>query len=617
MPSRWATLPLLFLLPLVWRAGLRLVRAATGDERLSRFLAPAAALAMWLLGVHAAGLWSHSFYVGLTVGTLLPAAFGVGPLRARGAPSPAPAPSGRTSVWIWVGMLAAVALLVGPELYYSKHDECLLTGHVSIPAEIQNGVYPPRHLTFPAYELRYHYAIDLLDAAVSTLLGRADIQLTVHALALVLWGYSFCLYWLVGERVVGGPASGPVTATCVLFAGGAPYFCRPLEPLVSYLTSSCKAGGTWITPPFASNFLQHPWSLGMPLLAAVLLVVPSTPRAEAWRRRWLLLGLLAVALSFSQVVLFVCVVPALVVAGSVDGLRPSLPRLWRLLVWGASVLLVARLLHGFFAPTAEPSEGKIELHPFWLDVRAREWFAWHAQALGALLPIGVVGLLVLRARTHGMLLGLLALEGLIVRNLFRYTLSWDIVKFSMVSQVALAVLAAAALAPAISQPQRRWRALGAAGLLACTFFGFAWPLSLTWLHGQGPFLLQPGAHDCLPPRPTGADEGAIAFLRSRVQAGEGVFRSQGADAYAVYGGLPQPTADWGVRTFGFGKALFDDRRRMMALPDDPGVYLGQGFRWLVLGPDDGPRADIARRLTDDGRAERVAEFPPLTIYRLR
>jgi hypothetical protein len=610
MPSRWLPVPLVVLLPLVGRAGLALARAATGDERLARFLAPAAALAAWVLGIHVVGLATHSFYAGLFAGTLLPAALGAWLWRAPPAPA---APGERTSAWLWVGMLAAVAVMVGPEIYYSKHDECLVTGHVSLPAEMQNGVYPPRHLAFPSYELRYHYATDLVTAAVSSLLGRAAIQPTVHVLTLVLWAYCFCLCWQLGERLVGGRASGPVTAACVLFAGGAPFSCQPVAPLVDHLRSLCKVGGTWITPPFGSNFVQHPWSLGMPLFAALLLFTTRRGRADVAPWGWVLLSVLAAALSLSQAVLFVCLVPALVVAGSLEGGRISLRALGRFLAWAAAMAVAARLLHGFFAPTAEPSEGKIELHPFWLDVSASGWALWNLQALGALLPLGVLGLFFVRAQR--VLLGLLAAGGLVVRNLFRYSLSWDIVKFSMVSQVALALLAAAALSTALSR--RGWRVAGAAGLGACTFFGLAWPLSLTWTHPPQAFLLVRGAHDCLPAEPAGADRDAIAFLRDRVQAGEGVFRSRGADAYAVYGGLPQPSTDWGVRAFGFGKALYEARRRMMELPDDPGVYLAQGFRWVVLGPEDGARAaEMARQWVNDGRAELAAQFPPLGVYRL-
>ncbi|MGH7435415.1 MAG: hypothetical protein ACRENE_07050, partial [Polyangiaceae bacterium] len=323
MPNRWLTVPLLVLMPFVARAGLGLAREATSDERLSRVLAPALALAAWLVAVHTTGLVTHSFYAGLGVGTAIVAASSVA-LARRGKPAAAIAGPGASEVasapalWMWAGAAAAMAILAGPEIFYAKHDECLIVGHLSLPAEMLNGVYPPRHLAFPSFELRYHYGTDLLTAAVSALLGRLDVRFTLHALTLLLWGYSFVLFWVLGERLIGGRASGPITATCVLFAGGAPYFCRPLDPIVPYLTSDCREAGIWITPPFVSSFLQHPWTLGMPLFGAALLLVVHFGSDLPAVRGAAVLALVVVGLALAQAVLFVCLVPCLVVTGAFE-----------------------------------------------------------------------------------------------------------------------------------------------------------------------------------------------------------------------------------------------------------------------------------------------------------
>jgi hypothetical protein len=611
VPPRWATIPLLLLLPLVWRAAYALAVGATRDLRLARFLSPGVALAGWLLAIHVAGLVARSFGVGLFVGTLLLAAAGLASLRVRSPGGAGSEPAQRTSRWMWLGVLLVAPLVLAPELWWSKHDECLLTGHLSIPAEIQNGIYPPRHITFPVHELRYHYGIDLAAAALSSVLGRLDIPTTVHGLALLLWGYSFCLFWLLGERLVGtteARASGPVTAVCVLFAGGAPYFCRPTSPPLDYLTSMCTAGGTWITPPLVSSFLQHPWSLGVPLFAIVLLLTARFAEAGTSPAGWVLLSLVVLVLSFSQAVLFLCVVPALVAAGALaPGQAPTvrLRRVALLVAWGAAMVLVARALHGFFARVAEPSEGRLEFHPFWLDASPREWLAWHAQGFGALLPLGIAGFFVLRGQPR-VLLAILAAGSLLVRDLFRYVPGWNIVKFSVVTQIVLALSAAAALCWAFARP--RLRVPAAAGLLACTFFGFAWPLALAASRPQ---------RGCVPDAPSAADRAAIELLRGRVGAGEGVFRSEGADAYAMLGGLPQPTWDWGAERFGFAQHLFDERRRLLAHPTDLDALKSQGFRWLVVGPRDGSLRPAVQQWIEDGRAERVADLPPLVVVRLR
>ena len=600
MPSRWAAVPLCLLLPLLWRAGLALVRLATSDVLLARVLAPGVALAMWLLATHAFGLVAHSFYLGLYAGTAVPAALGLWSLRRK---LPAELSTERTTPWMWLGALVSVGLLVGPVLW-SKHDECLLVGHVSIPNEIENGVYPPRHLTFPNYELRYHYGVDLAAAAVSSVLGRLDVYTTVHLLALALFGYAFCLYWLLGERLIGGRAAGPVTATCVLFAGGAPYFCRSAHNATDYWTSVCIRGPTWITPPMTSNFLQHPWSLGLLLFAMIFLVLIRLGPALPSRWGWLLLGLLTAILSLAQTTLFICIIPCIVAAGSLEGRRPSAGRLARYVGWAVAMIVAARLLHGFLAPTAEPAQGRLGYHPFWSETTPREFLLWHLEGLGALLPLGLAGFFFLRSQR--VLLGLLAGGGLLVRDLFKYWPGWNIVKFSMVSQLALAILAAAVLTAALSR--RRWWPLGIAGLVGCTFFGFAWSMALT---------VKLPTRNCLPHAPTGADEAAITFVRQRVAGGEGVFRSENADVYAILGGLPQPSWDWGTRGFGFSDSLYAERQRVLDHPDDLDALRNQGFRWLVLGPHDARALAAARRWTDEGRAELAAEFPPLMVYRLR
>jgi hypothetical protein len=618
MPGRWIGVPLVLLLPLVWRAGLALVRLATGDARLARFLAPGVALSLWLLGVHAAGLLTHSFYVGLYVGTALPAALGVASFWLdRPIDRSAEAHTERTPWWMWPCAAGAVALMFGPTLW-NKHDECMILGHLSIPAEMLDGVYPPRHLTFPAYELRYHYGIDLAGAVVCAVLGRPDVRMTVHLLSLALFGYAFCLYWLLGERLIGGRASGPVTAACVLFAGGAPYFCHQGLDL-DYWTSMCRRGGTWLLPPMPSNFFQHPWSLGLPLFAMLLLVwlrlgpgAPDELAPDAWgssrtgvraRWGWLLLGLVTVMLSLSQATLFVCVVPTLVFAGSVRGRGLSVPRLARFVAWAVAVGIAARLLHGFLAPVAEPSQSRFVFQPFLTSTSLGEWLRWHAEALGALLPLGVLGLFFLRSQR--IVLGLLVVGGLLSRDLFAYGSSWDIVKFAMVAQIALGILAASAISAAFSRV--RWAPLGLAGLAACTFFGFAWAVALA----RGP------DRSCIPPMPSPADRDAMEFLRGRLVEGEGVYRSEHADAYAMYAGLPQPTWDWGVKSFGFGQALYDERQRLLDHPDDLEALRKQGFRWLVLAPRDGVASQAAQRWVSEDRAEVAAQFPPLIVYRLR
>jgi hypothetical protein len=85
----------------------------------------------------------------------------------------------------------------------------------------------------------------------------------------------------------------------------------------------------------------------------------------------------------------------------------------------------------------------------------------------------------------------------------------------------------------------------------------------------------------------------------------------------MWGGLPQPTWDWGAERFGFGQRLFEERRRLIAHPADFEALESQGFRWLVLAPRDGALLQASQRWIEENRAERVADFPPLVVVHLR
>src|SRR3984957_20268590 len=302
-------------------------------------------------------------------------------------------------------------------------------------------------------------------------------------------------------------------------------------------------------------------------------------------------------LSLAQTTLFVCVVPCLVAVGAFEGRHLSAGRLLRYVGWAVAMLVAARLMHGFLAPTPEPAEGRIGFHPFWSETTPREFLLWHLEGFGALLPLGVAGLFFVRRQR--LLLGLLAAGSLLVRELFKYWPGWNIVKFSVVTELALAILAAAVLTAALSR--RRWWPLGIAGLLACTFVSLAFSADLT-VRTPGPSCL---AHVAPP-----ADLDAIEFLRRQIRAGEAVYRSENADAYAQLGGLPQQSWDWGVKSFGFSESLYAERQRLIDHPDDLDALQAQGFRWLVLAPTpkDAKALEAARRWTGDGRAELAAQF---------
>ena len=609
----------------LWLAGRWLARRATDDRPLALWLAPGLAVALWILSVHAVGLALQAFAPALWVGTLLPALAGL----ATRLLSSNPPPEGglRPSRWIWVGILFAVAALTPMVLRWPIHDSCIVTGHMSIPLQIQNGIYPPRHLSFPRYELRYHYGFDLLSALVSTLF-RLRMDRTLELLTLLCWGYSAGLLWLFGDRML-GRGGGPLASLLTLFGGGVPYLCdlASKKPLSLRLIGECRIRGLWLLPPFTSSFLQHPWTLGFPLALCLLLLLRERPRRPGPLPD-LVLVLLFVALAFSQVVLFACLLGAGAAAGAFRGFRLDRRETLRLAGVVIAAGLLARAAHGFFAPTLEPTGLRLVWSPFWIGGDRANDLAWHAESFGLFLPLGLAGLFF--ARGERLRLGLLAVGSFAVLELFHYPNSWDIVKFGMVAQIALALLAAAALhrllriatagtnvalegSGSSARAPMRWAAALAlaVALLGATSAGFAYP---TAMGGD-----MKGIWFCheLPNPATLDDAHAIAWLRGRVGPGELVFRSQGAEAYAVWGGLPQSGVDWGAETFGFSPRLFQQRQALIARPPvAPGPYLDEGIRWFVLGPSDDRMTAIAAGWIGAHRAAEVARFGSLRIVRL-
>ena len=100
-----------------------------------------------------------------------------------------------------------------------------------------------------------------------------------------------------------------------------------------------------------------------------------------------------------------------------------------------------------------------------------------------------------------------------------------------------------------------------------------------------------------------------------MQPGELLYRSHDVKKYTLYGGLPEPEFDYAAWANGFRPEDVDRRVRFLAHP--PGAadaFLAQGFRWVVLGPEDAELERAAELWVKAERAEVRAEFPPLRIY---
>ena len=605
-PQPAGCVALLIMLPGLWIAGIAAARRLGLDRATGRLVGPALSLSLWLCAVHAIAYAARAFLPGLVVGTILVGAGGYSAAWRGEARAPAgPAPSrGR------VALAALAALVIAPmALRWSFHDEATIAGHMAFVGEMQNGFYPPGHLVFPDVELRYHYGFDVVVAAV-TAVTRLRIDRAMDAVTLAAFAWTAALAWRLGD-VWNGPTrgAGPLTALLLLFGGGAPLLCAPsLPPSVPTLLGQCSIEGLSINPPFVSYFFQHPWTLGAPLALAALLVA-----AESRRRapRLAALGLLLLALSFVQIVLFLTLGGALLAAESLpwigwgkSDLRSSVRRGLALLILLVVVLLVASRFGGFFAPAPDGATSSIEAHRGIVETLAGN-VRWHLASFGLLLPLGIMGLF---SRARGRLvLAVLVLGSLLVLNSVRYKFSWDVAKFGTVAAIALSVLGGAALARLWSAPRALpARALCLALLAAAIAPGLCHPLIFGLDLAGIPAGNFPRSAEPL----SGPDVEAMTWLRTRVRPTDVVYRSIPASyGYAPWGGLPQPWIEGQTASFGFSPARLSRRRRLLTeLPLQPERWLAEGIRWLVLDARDRRQNEIAERWIREGKARMAREI---------
>jgi hypothetical protein len=494
-----------------------------------------------------------------------------------------------------------VLALVGVEWRLMAHDEFLITGHLSIPQEMLNGFYPPRHLAFPQFELRYHYGFDIASAAVAALFGQPSMRVVVHVLTLALWGYSAYLAWGLGRRWTDVPAGGPIATAVVLFAGGFPFFCRAIFPVLPYLEGDCDGLDIHLTPPVPSIFLQHPWSLGIPLMLCLLLLLAEVRESNlSW---WACASVLLVALSLSQLVLFGALLVAAALQLTVHTSGKPFMRILRAAVWACAVAAVASLLHGFFARPLEPQALRLELRPFW-TLPLDELAAYLVQSFGLLLLLGPLGIALLRKGR--LLVGTLTALSLGAFLLLNYPNSWDIVKFAMAAMLGLAIGTATLIAQAWNRP--RWRAPALAGLLLVPALGVSWLTGATLFHRHAKL-----------PALSEDDDAVIGYLRGHAQPGESVLRLKDPIRYAIYGGLPILAKDVNAASLGFSEAVMNDREELTERPREQiERYVQQAVRWVVVDHAEAEKdlATVVHSWESQGLANRVFSAGTLDLFRI-
>lgn len=620
VPFSTAFMLLLLALPGVWLLGRALAGAVAEDRAARAVLGAGLAVVLGVLGVHVASLAAGSLRVGLPAGLVALAVAGV--VAALAQRKPGAEPEGPPpSRWMGLTAIAATAAMAPLALGYHVHDELFLTGHMSIAAQLQNGAYPPWHLAFPDTPLRYHYGFDMVSASISALL-HLPVDRAIDVATLGLFALSWCLFWALGERLIGRGRAWLVPLLA-LFGGGLPVVCGNNPTLLGRVVEFCAVGEHYVNPPMASYFFQHPWSLGIPVGVTALLVLGSRGAAREWLRLAALAASLA-ALSFSQITMFAGFAPSFVVAEAwgPDGLdvRRGLRALGALV----AAVVAAWLLGGFF--TSAPG---MEGLPFTLRAgfgdTLGETLSWNAQTFGALLPLGVAGLVVLRR--EGLVFGLLAAGSVAVVNAVQFGGSNDIMKFATLGSTALAVLAGAALGRLLPQggEGRRgrarwtWRAAAAAALaglaLACAS-GAAFVGAMDARAPQIPWYLR-----LVPVEPAPGDARIITWMREEIRPGELVYRAEPAGwAYAQWGGMPVPWVQWTVRAFGFPETRVAAREELLRMqPGDMESWRREGFRFLVLdeaSPLDSVLLEDAKGWMEEGRARWVMGAPGLSVVEI-
>lgn len=597
---------LILAIPGIALLGWSVSRLTIRDDSLPRYLAPAVAVSIWVLVLHVSGRLTGSFHSALWAGTIPLAVLGHF-LHARTLRTQKTKRDKVPTKGLWLSALIAVAIVSPIAVGWAFHDEVLFTGHMSMSAAIQNGPYPPRSLSLPTYELRYHYAFPLLVATITSIF-RMPLTLGIDILTILAGGYFAMLLWLLGERLL-GTGRGWLTVLITFLGGGAPFVCSGnSDELVVSMLGYCAIEGVSMNPPLLSYLFQHPWSIGLPVTVATMIVTLDDGPSV---RRLPLIGALLIMLSFSQIALFAAMSATLVVSESLSrGL--DLRRGCAMLGVVAASLLITAQLGGFFADA--PADAMSLKFTLGIVSGVIPSYAWNIATFGLLLPLGIIG--IVRADKLRVMLACLALGGLLVINTISYTRSWDIAKFAAVAVLGLSV-GASVLFRDLLYGQRQWmkRALTVAALAGIVGGGMSFAtVFLVNMEGIPPdtFHKRPSAY-------TYAEAQAMSWLRKQAKPAEIVFRNSGnVMSFSQYAGLPQVWYDPMLEPFGGAPTGFTERRDTLVstMPDDPEAFASEGVVWFVIEPNGSRVAKVTEDWVNRKLASERARFGSLRVIRL-
>ncbi len=527
-----------------------------------------------------------------------------------------------------ISILLSTIYLLPAIFFYGFFDRYTVPqGHYAIAQQISNGIFPPHDMAWPTHPLAYHYGADLF-AAILMSIGHLRVDIAYDVVT--IWGW-VCFLWLLASALSQHTAvNKSLFILVVSFAGSIPWylpgpdrFAYKLLGLYNVLNPHDPFSNVDALVALPTNALlfQPPWTIGYPAIALTFLVLQ---RSEAFNSagyfccQVLTLGVLGLA----NTTAFLATSGAVLGAQLGFSWRPRQLFEMRNAVGLAGTLAGIALgaaIGGLMAPLLTSSED-FGMHLITLATDGRTGdllgnVVWNFAVFGPLLLVCVYRYndIHLRPQAFAFLL-FVAFGSILVVNLFRYTRSWDIVKFATTGIVALSLMAGLGLGRLIDgRPRKLIIGIGLAALLMTP--GIAYH-SVFWFGLSN-----------LPQRPAlwradsllGADvqdRSAIEWLRRHLKAGEGaICPDRLIRACAVLGGVPQFRATYQIFAMGGSQRSIDRLSEAMARPKGQLGFLKEaGLRWVLVDDEDSMWTEAVNAWLQGGEATYKNSFGRLQIF---
>lgn len=356
---------------------------------------------------------------------------------------------------LWLVFLSILVAIIA--LKYAFHDQLRVQAHPAVIESVLRGNYPPHLQTFPQIPLKYHFGSDMLGAsfayAFSLPAYRAiDLIQILGWIAGMAAIYSFCR-----ERSL-PPLLAFFGIHWLLLAAGWAYLLKPWLGGIDFSPNwpdNYVIFGRYLNPGVISYFFQTPYCIGLPVFFMTLMMIF---RACDRRSRWdfvlaiFCLGILSifqVSLFFSSCVSF---------AALWTYRRFKTKQAWSSYFFesafaGLGTVGLALLLGGFFNFSESYSKGLLILN--WplgylryaapnmrQTISGIQSLLWYFSSMGSLIVIFPIILILGLRRAWKSLdyetifFGAFASLCFLMPQLFRYRLSWDIIKWFTGFQLA-------------------------------------------------------------------------------------------------------------------------------------------------------------------------------------